>query len=112
MKTYKKIKESFSEERKARITEGANKIREELRILSDVRRAAGLTQEQLAEIMDVKQSYISQVEGRSNITLSTLIGMVSAMGGSIDMTINFPQKKSIQFSQVETLFSNQLAEVK
>ncbi len=47
------------------------------------RQAAGLTQEELAELLAVRQSYIWQVEGRENITLGTLIGAIAAMGGSI-----------------------------
>jgi transcriptional regulator with XRE-family HTH domain len=103
-RTYKQIKEEFSLQRQAKIQAGAEKIKKELKILSTVRQAAGLTQEELAALLDVKQSYISQVENRENITLSTLFGAIAAMGGSIDLTVNFPTKPSVQFSQIETLF--------
>jgi DNA-binding XRE family transcriptional regulator len=40
-----------------------------------------LTQEQLAEKMDVKREYISRIEsGNQNITLETLIRIASAVG--------------------------------
>ena len=71
-RTYRQIKQEFSPERQAKIESGAQKIKKELKILSTVRQAAGLTQEELAALLDVKQSYISQVENRENITLSTL----------------------------------------
>ena len=103
-RTYAQIKKEFSPERQAKIHAGAEKIRKELKILSTVRQAAGLTQEELADLLDVRQSYISQVENRENITLSTLISAIAAMGGSIDLTVNFPEKPSVQFSQIETLF--------
>jgi ribosome-binding protein aMBF1 (putative translation factor) len=79
-RTYRQVKEEFSPQRQAKIQAGAEKIKKELKILSTVRQAAGLTQEELAALLDVKQSYISQVE---NITLSTLFGAVAAMGGSL-----------------------------
>ena len=103
-RTYAQIKKEFSPERQAKIHAGAEKIRKELKILSTVRQAAGITQEELADLLDVRQSYISQVESRENITLNTLIGVITAMGGSIDLTVNFPTKPSVQFLQIETLF--------
>jgi DNA-binding XRE family transcriptional regulator len=103
-KTYRQIKQEFSSEMQQEISDGAEKIRTELKILSTVRQAVGLTQEELADLLDVRQSYISQVEARENITLSTLIGAIVAMGGSVDLTVNFPEKPSMQFSQIESLF--------
>ena len=103
-RTYRQIKQEFSPEMQEEIAAGAEKIRTKMKILSTVRQAAGLTQEELADLLDVRQSYISQVEGRENITLSTLIGAIVAMGGSVDLTVNFPEKASMQFSQIETLF--------
>jgi transcriptional regulator with XRE-family HTH domain len=103
-RTYKQIKQEFSPEIQQEISTGAEKIRSSLKILSTVRQAAGLTQEELADLLDVRQSYISQVEARENITLGTLIGAIVAMGGSVDLQVNFPEKPSVQFSQIETLF--------
>jgi len=103
-RTYRQIKQEFSPEMQQEINAGADKIRSGLKIISAVRQAAGLTQEELAILLDVRQSYISQVEGRENITLSTLIGAIVAMGGSVDLQVNFPEKPSVQFSQIETLF--------
>jgi DNA-binding XRE family transcriptional regulator len=103
-RTYREIKQGFPSEMKAEISAGADQIRTGLKILSTVRQAAGLTQEELADLLEVRQSYISQVEARENITLTTLISMIAAMGGSIDLTDNFPEKPPVQFSQIETSF--------
>ena len=103
-RTYRQIKQEFSPERQVKIESGAERIKKELKIISTVRQAAGLTQDELAALLDVKQSYISQVENRENITLNTLFSVIAAMGGSIDLTVNFPTKPSVQFSQIETLF--------
>jgi transcriptional regulator with XRE-family HTH domain len=107
---FRDIKSNFTDERKARIEEGTEELRTELRILSEVRKAAGYTQEELADILEVRQSHISQVESRENVTLSTLVGIITAMGGSIDITVNFPERKSIRFSQIETLIANKRKE--
>ncbi len=103
-RTYRQIKQEFSPQMQSEISAGADKIRAKLNIISAVRQAAGLTQEELADLLEVGQSYISQVEARENITLSTLVGTIVAMGGSIDITVHFPEKPSVQFSQIETSF--------
>jgi transcriptional regulator with XRE-family HTH domain len=103
-RTYREIRQEFSPERQQKISTGAVRINARLKILSTVRQAAGLTQEELAELLDVGQSHVSQIESRDNITLGTLVGAITAMGGSIDLTVKFPEKPSVQFSQIETLF--------
>jgi transcriptional regulator with XRE-family HTH domain len=88
----------------SKISAGADRIRTRLNIISAVRQAAGFTQEELADLLEVRQSHISQVEARENITLSTLISRIAAMGGSINLTVHFPEKPPVQFSQIETSF--------
>ncbi len=46
-KSYKEIKKDFSKERKNRIEYGANEIKKELKLLSEVGQAVGLTEEEL-----------------------------------------------------------------
>ncbi len=84
--------------------------RKQYRFIRTLREVAGISQEELAERLDVKQPYISQLEGRENITLNTLVGVVVALGGSIDITINFPEKAPVSFSRIETLFSGKAVE--
>ncbi len=78
-----------SEERDAYFTAPANAAEiEEQQTLMDlvtalyeVRRAAGLTQKELAEILGTKQTYIAQIEkGKKNITFSTLTKYARACG--------------------------------
>jgi ribosome-binding protein aMBF1 (putative translation factor) len=103
-RTCREIKQEFSPEVQEEISAGADRIRAGLKIISAVRQTAGLTQEELADLLEVRQSYISQVEARDNITLSTLTSTIAAMGGSIDLTVNFPEQLPVQFSQIETTF--------
>ncbi|MCP2730790.1 helix-turn-helix domain-containing protein [Limnofasciculus baicalensis] len=104
-KTYKEVRNGFSPEAQARITAGANKIREQLKILRTLREVAGISQEELAERLDVKHPDISQLEEREEIALNTLVEVVVALGGSLDITINFPEKAPISFSRIETILS-------
>ena len=58
---------------------------EELRIsemLRAARKAAGMTQRDVAEKMHVNRTYVSQLEGNpQNITVQTLIKYTRAVGG-------------------------------
>ena len=86
---------SESEERNAYFTDPANaaeieeqQARMDLVIaLYEARRAAGLTQKELAEILGTKQTYIAQIEkGKKNITFSTLAKYARACGKRVAVT--------------------------
>ena len=56
--------------------------------LKEQRRLAGLTQEQLAEKIGTKKSYISKIEnGRSDVQLSTLLRIFAGLGKRVSVTI-------------------------
>jgi DNA-binding XRE family transcriptional regulator len=56
--------------------------------LKEQRRLAGLTQEQLAEKIGTKKSYISKIEnGRYDVQLSTLFRIFAGLGKRVSVTI-------------------------
>ena len=56
--------------------------------LKEQRRLAGLTQEQLAEKIGTKKSYISKIEnGRADVQLSTLFRIFAGLGKRVSVTI-------------------------
>jgi transcriptional regulator with XRE-family HTH domain len=58
--------------------------------LDELRRARGLTQEELAERLDTGQPSISRLERRRDVRLSTLREVVEAMGGELKVIAHFP----------------------
>lgn len=64
-----------------------------------------MSQEVLAERLEVGQSYISRLERRDNITLATLVNIVRTLGGSIEMTIQLPEQEPMKFSHLEAFFA-------
>jgi DNA-binding Xre family transcriptional regulator len=61
--------------------------------LHELRAARRLTQQQLAQTLDMTQAAISQLEKRTDIYLSTLGNFVEAMGGRLEMYAVFPDGK-------------------
>lgn len=56
--------------------------------LKDERRRAGLTQEQLADKVGTKKSFISRVErGRTDIQLSTLVKLFRGLGRQVSVRV-------------------------
>lgn len=102
MISYKEKRKQFSQKAQKRISAKADEIRNEIRILRAVREITGISQEELAERLDVGQSYVSRLERRDNITLATLVRIIDALGGSIDITVNLPEREPVKFSHLET----------
>lgn len=61
--------------------------------LTEIRTELGITQEELAKRLNVKQSSIWKLEKREGISLSKLNEFIKAMGGEIEINIKFPKKK-------------------
>jgi transcriptional regulator with XRE-family HTH domain len=55
--------------------------------LSDIRRAAGVTQVQLAAALNTSQGQISRFERQSDMLLSTLSSYLTALGASARLSI-------------------------
>ena len=58
--------------------------------LHELRAARHLTQQQLAQTLDMTQAAVSQLEQRTDVYLSTLENFVEAMGGRLEMYAVFP----------------------
>lgn len=70
--------------------------------LQELRRARDLSQEQLAEILHVRQATISKLERRTDMYISTLRSYIQAMGGDLEITARFPdgEIRINQFSEL------------
>ena len=66
--------------------------------LRALREAAGLTQEELAQRVDVTQSQLSKLEHREDFRLSTLRRYVAALGGQLEI-VAVVDGKRIRLSQ-------------
>jgi transcriptional regulator with XRE-family HTH domain len=66
--------------------------------LRDLRLARKLTQEKMAELLQIRQEGVSRLEKRSDLHLSTLREVVQAMGGELRLVVEFPDRPPVILS--------------
>jgi DNA-binding transcriptional regulator YiaG len=90
-KKFKELLNRMTLERRARIKAGADRLRREL-VLAELRESRALTQEQLARALRINQAAVSKMERRSDMYVSTLDGLIKAMGGKLEIRAIFPDR--------------------
>jgi len=66
--------------------------------LRELRKARKLTQVRLAKTLKINQDSVSRLEKRSDILLSTLRKAVEAMGGTLSLVAEFPDRRPVVLS--------------
>lgn len=64
--------------------------------LKSIRKASGMGQKQLAEALGIKQPTVARMENQGDIKLSTLIDIVRASGGEMEINVKM-QGLKVQF---------------
>lgn len=82
-------------DRRAKIEAEADRLHAEYLTLQELRKARDLTQVQLAETLGIQQATVAKYEKQSDLLLSTLNSYVRAMGGSLKLMVEFPDKAPI-----------------
>ena len=75
----------------------AQLIAEEM-TLRQLRRARKLTQQKIAKSLHIGQEGVSKIEARSDLLISTLQNYVKAMGGSLSLVAEFPDREPVVLS--------------
>lgn len=101
------IWDNLPEERKQRIEARAAQLKEEYLTLQELRKSAGLTQENVSKQLDIPQSNISRIEKSSDMLLSTLRSYVEAVGGKLNLTVELPNKPPITLTGLADLLDEQ-----
>ena len=64
-------------------------ITRRVRTLGAIRKARGLTQQQVSEQLRISQGEVSRIERRGNLHLATLVRFIEATGGKLRITAIF-----------------------
>jgi transcriptional regulator with XRE-family HTH domain len=76
-------------ERMACVRDRAKKEIAEM-VLSELRRASGMTLEKLAEILGIKQPSLSRLKSQDDMQIRTLQRLVRTLGGELELIVHFP----------------------
>lgn len=88
-KKFSTLRDKMSVEARARSTVRAETMAKSMPF-HELRRARGLSQENLASILHVSQTAVSKLERRTDMYISTLRSHIQAMGGDLQIIAKFP----------------------
>ena len=94
-----KIKKLNPDQRKQVEARAADLMAEEM-TLRELRHARKLTQVRIAKKLGITQDSVSRLEKRSNLLLSTLRKTVEAMGGTLSLVAEFPDRAPVVLSGI------------
>ena len=100
-----KIK-ALSIKRQDSIQRRANELIAEEMTLRDLRLALKMTQEHLSTVLHIKQDGISRLEKRSDMLISTLDKYIRAMGGTLKLTAEFPDRPAVEIHGIAAIQSH------
>jgi Helix-turn-helix domain len=87
----KQVIAGFSPARKKQIKARAGELIVEKMALRDIRKSRALAQEQITKSLGGKQVYVSRLESRSDVKVSTLRDDVHSLAGELQLKMTFPE---------------------
>lgn len=100
MTNLERIRKELSPARRKKVAARAAQLIAEEMTLQELRRARKLTQVRMAKELGISQDGISKLEKRSDLLLSTLRKAVEAMGGSLSLVAEFPDRDPVVLSGI------------
>jgi len=100
-KKFQNLRNSMSQERREKIDAMTKDVLAEMPMY-ELRRARRLSQEQLADVLDIKQGSVSKLERRTDLYISTLRRYIEAMGGELTLQARFPEG-SVTITQLDQI---------
>lgn len=88
-KKFSQLEAKMSPESIAASNQMAREMMAEM-LLSELRKHSGITQQQLADILGIKQPSLSQLESQADMQVSTLQRLIEALGGNLELIAHLP----------------------
>lgn len=103
MNNIDRIRKGLSPARRQKIAARAATLIAQERSLQELRQAHKLTQKRMAELLGIGQDGVSRLEQRSDLLISTLRNYVEAMGGTLSLVAEFPDKAPVVLTGIAAL---------
>jgi DNA-binding XRE family transcriptional regulator len=88
-RNFKELQAKMPPESLARAKQRAKEMMAEM-LLAEIRHSAGLTQEELADLLGIKQPTLSRLESQEDMQISTLRRLIHALGGELELIARLP----------------------
>ena len=108
MTTLTEMMDSLPAERRMRIEKRAQQLIAEEMSLRDLRKALQKTQARVASDLGIKQENVSRIEKRADLLLSTLSDYVEAMGGTLRLVAEFPDRPPVALTGIGALAAHEV----
>lgn len=92
----------LSSERRRIVQRRAAELIAEEFALRELRVAKKMTQEEVARKLGGRQVYVSRLEKRADMKLSTLRDYVGAIGGKLELVVSFPKGNTVRLAKLGT----------
>ena len=100
MTNLERIRKELSPARRKKVEARAAQLIAEEMTLQELRRARKLTQVRMAKQLGIGQDGVSKLEKRADLMISTLRKAVEAMGGSLSLVAEFPDRDPVVLSGI------------
>ena len=100
MTNLEQIRKELSLPRRKKVADRAARLIAEEMTLQELRRARRLTQVRMAKELGIGQDGVSKLEKRADLMISTLRKTVEAMGGSLSLVAEFPDRDPVVLSGI------------
>lgn len=87
---FSKLRAGLSPKARKKSKELVRRLLEEMP-LHELRQARGMSQQELARLLNVQQPAIAKLERRTDMYLSTLRNHIEALGGELEILARFPE---------------------
>jgi DNA-binding XRE family transcriptional regulator len=88
-RNFRELEEGMRPERLVRAKARAKEVMTEM-LLAEIRKTVGLTQEELAKELGIKQPTLSKLESQDDMQVSTLSRLIRALGGELEIIAHLP----------------------
>lgn len=100
MTNLERLRKGLSPARRKKVQARAAQLIAEEMTLQELRRARKLTQVRMAKALGIGQDGVSKLEKRADLMISTLRKTVEAMGGSLSLVAEFPDREPVVLSGI------------
>jgi DNA-binding transcriptional regulator YiaG len=87
--SFAQLRARMAPEAQAKAEAEALRLEEEMN-LAEVRRALKLSQEEIAQTLQIGQGSVAKIEKRADMYVSTVRRFIEAMGGELEIIARFP----------------------